>query len=374
MAAVKKPMKKSPAAKMKTKPVMEEAPKTTSSNTKEIDKLVNDLNKKFGNNAVYRGIPKTMSETIDRIPTGTISLDIALGGGIPKGRYTEISGGLSTTKTTQSLHIVREAQKMGMTCAFIDVENTTTEDYVRQLGVDYDNLLYSNPESTEEATQIVIDMQRSGLVHLAVVDSLAALSPNLEMSKDMDDTMRMGVTPNLLNEFFRKYQMANNKLTREGHDAFTLICLNQLREKIGAYGDPEYSPGGRGKGFAATVDLRFRKGDWVAEGKGENREVVGQVVKFKIEKNKLGVRMQDGEFDFYFSENSAGIDPGFNDNYKEIIIAAVEWNVIERGGSWFSYAGQKWQGQEALVSALRDDPSMVASLKEQVLALSSRRG
>ena len=340
---------------------------------KDLERLVNDLNRKFGANAVTKGVPVSLSE-IERIPTGSISLDIALGGGIPKGRFTEISGELSSTKTTQALHIIRNAQNMGLVCAFIDVEATTDEDYVKQFGIDYDNLIYATPDSTEEATQIILDMQKSGIVHLVVLDSLAALSPNTEMNKDMDETMRLGITPNLLNEFFRKYQMNNNRLVRENKQAFTLICLNQRRDKIGAYGDPTYSPGGRGKGFTATVDLVLRRGDWITEGKGEEREIVGQVVKFKIEKNKTGIRMRSGEFDFYFSENSVGIAPGYNDVYKEIIISAVEWNVIERGGSWFTHEGQKYQGQESLVSALRNDPKLVSKLKEQIMQLSGKKG
>ena len=345
----------------------------TSQTAKDIDKLVNDLNKKFGDNAVTKGVPVSLSE-IERIPTGSISLDIALGGGIPKGRFTEISGELSSTKTTQALHIIRNAQEMGLVCALIDVEATTDEDYVKQFGIDYDNLIYANPDSTEEATQIVLDMQKSSLVQLVVLDSLAALSPNTEMNKDMDETMRMGITPNLLNEFFRKYQMNNNRLTRENKPPFTLICLNQRRDKIGAYGDPTYSPGGRGKGFTATVDLVFRRGDWITEGKGEEREIVGQVVKFKIEKNKTGIRMRSGEFDFYFSENSVGIEPGYNDIYKDIIVCAVEWDVITRAGSWFQYGDQKYQGQESLVSALRNDQKLLEKLKEQILLLSKKKG
>jgi recombination protein RecA len=194
------------------------------------------------------------------------------------------------------------------------------------------------------------------------------------MQKDMDETMRMGVTPNLLNEFFRKYQMNNNRLVRENKQPFTLICLNQLREKIGAYGDHEYSPGGRGKGFTATVELRLKKGDWIVEGKGDDREIVGQVVKFKVEKNKTGIRMRDGEFDFYFGENAVNIEAGYNDVFKEIIICAVEWDVIERGGSWFTYGGKKYQGQESLVSALRSDSALVDKLKNQILYLSNKKG
>ena len=137
---------------------------------------------------------------------------------------------------------------------------------------------------------------------------------------------------------------------------------------------PEYTPGGRAKGFACSVDIRLRRGDWISEGTGDNKEIVGQVVKFKIEKNKTFKRMQTGEFDFYFSENNAGIPEFFNDNYKEIIVCAVEWGVIERAGSWFMYNGQKYQGMTNLVSALKDDETLVEKLKQEVLFLATRKG
>ena len=364
------------AKKVKTATMQEQPPSAAhtlgESAEKDIERLVNDLNKKFGANTITKGVPASTSKEIRRIPTGSMSLDIDLNGGIPVGRYIEISGGLSTSKTTQSLHIIREAQKMGFVCAYIDAEETTDENYFRQLGVDYENLLYSNPNSTEEATQIILDMQKSGIVHLAVLDSIAALSPNAEMKTDMDETTRMMIQPSLLNEFFRKYTMNNNTLKRDKKQSFTLICLNQLRERPTQWGDNEYSPGGRGKGFVATIDIRLRRGDWIIEGKGEDREIVGQVIKYKIEKNKLGRRMTSGEFDFYFSKNAADIEPGYNDVFKEIIVCAVEWGVIERTGSWFKYGSQKYQGQESLVSAFRKDPSLVGTLKAQILALSSK--
>ena len=137
---------------------------------------------------------------------------------------------------------------------------------------------------------------------------------------------------------------------------------------------PEYTPGGRAKGFACSVDIRLRRGDWISEGTGDNKEIVGQVVKFKIEKNKTFKRMQTGEFDFYFSsDNNAGIHEFFNDNYKEIIVCAVEWGVIERTGSWFVYNNQKYQGMNNLVAALKEDPSLIERLKEEVLFLATRK-
>ena len=374
--AVKKSIK-SPVSKK----AVEESTKIASSNvgkkSPEITKLLNDLNKKFGMNAVTLGFPKSEDgevKTIERIPTGSISLDIALGGGLPLGRFIEVSGAYSSTKTTQCLHIIAQAQKRGLVCALVDVEGTTDESFAESIGVDFDSLIYSRPDGMEEALQLLLDLQKSGEVHLAVLDSIAAMSTNKEQETTMEETVRMGIPQQLLGEYFRKYQANNNRLEREGKKPFTIIGINQLREKIGAYGDPEYTPGGRAKGFACSVDIRLRRGDWISEGTGDNKEIVGQVVKFKIEKNKTFKRMQTGEFDFYFSsDNNAGIPEFFNDNYKEIIVCAVEWGVIERTGSWFVYNNQKYQGMNNLVAALKEDPSLIEKLKEEVLFLATRK-
>lgn len=343
----------------------------------ELVKLISDLNSKFGTNAVSIGFPKNLEgdvQGIERLPTGSFSLDIALGGGVPLGRFIEISGAYSSTKTTQCLHIISQAQKRGLVCALIDIEGTTDAAYASAIGVDFDSLIYSRPDGMEEALQMLLDLQRSGEVHLAVLDSIAAMSPNKEQETTMEDTVRMGIPQQLLGEYFRKYQANNNRLEREGRRPFTIIGINQIREKIGAYGDPEYTPGGRAKGFACSVDIRLRRGDWISEGSGNNKEIVGQVVKFKIEKNKTFKRMQTGEFDFYFAENNAGIPEFFNDTYKEVIVCAVEWGVIERTGSWFIYDGQKYQGMNNLISALKEDSDLIEKIKQEVIYLATRKG
>ena len=226
----------------------------------------------------------------------------------------------------------------------------------------------------EEATQAILDLQKSGEVQIAVLDSIAAMIPNKERESDMDETVRMGLPQSLLGEFFRKYQANNNRLSREGKMSFTVIGVNQLREKIGAYGDPEYAPGGRAKGFTASVDIRLRRGDWISEGTGNDKEIVGQVVKFKIEKNKTYKRMQTGEFDFYFSpNNNAGIRCFYNDTYKEVIMCAVEYGVIKRAGAWFVIDDEhRYQGLEKLINALKEDTALIEDLKRRVLEEVSR--
>ena len=369
-----------PVAKNKVKRVTLESDspvETPKKNKADLTKLMSELNKKFGVNCVTLGVPKDEEgnpKTVERLSTGSITLDLALGGGIPEGRFIELSGAYSSTKTTQALHIIREAQQKGYICALVDVEGTTDEAFLEMLGVDTSTLLYSQPDGMEEACQLILDMQKSGEVQLCVLDSIAAMSPNKEQETSMEDTVRMGIPQQILGEFFRKFQANNNRLNREGRRPFTLIGINQLREKIGAYGDPEYTPGGRAKGFACSVDIRLRRGDWITEGTGNDREIVGQVVKFKIEKNKTFKRMQTGEFDFYFAENNSGTPVFYNDREKEIVMCAVEWGIIERTGAWFMCYGQKYQGLAALVNALKKDPDMVETLKNDVLKLVVHKG
>lgn len=376
MVVKNKPKAAKSAAKSKAsnKPVKASTTQKKKGVSQELQNLVVSLNKKFGDNAISIGVPNDTAYKIERIPTGSLSLDVALGGGLPLGRYTQIAGAFSSTKTTQTLHIIKNAQEQGLVCAFFDVEGTSDEDYFRKCGVDFDSLIYSRPDGSEEAFEMMLKLQKSGQVHLGVIDSLAALSPNKEQDTAMDETMRMGIPQQLLGEFFRKYQANNNRLNREGHRAFTLVCINQLREKIGAYGDPDYAPGGKAKDFAMSVDLRLRRGDWITEGTGEDKEVVGQVVKFKVEKNKTYCRMMTGEFDFYFTdENAADVPELHNDNFKEMIILAVEFGVIDRKGAWFMYGDQKFQGMNNLIDAFRSDEDLVEEVRKEVLSLAVRK-
>lgn len=337
---------------------------------KELISVLNNINKKFGQNAVTIGAGESLE--IKRIPTGSIALDIALGGGIPIGRYTQISGAFSSSKTTQALHVLREAQKMGLVCALIDAEGTTDDEYLNQLGINTDELVYCRPEGLEEATEILVQLQSSGEVQFAILDSIGALEPTKVLESRMDETNQMGIKPKLLGEYFNKFQAHNNKLNRTGKTPFTLIAINQLREKIGSYGDPEYTPGGRAKDFSASVDIRLRRGDWVAEGTGDNKELVGQVVKFKIEKNKTYKRMQTGEFEFYYAENDLGIPVGYNDNEKSIIKEAVAWGLITRGGAWYyldKEKKEKFQGIDPLIDFLKKNPDRIEKLKTEILEL-----
>jgi recombination protein RecA len=273
-----------------------------------------------------------------------------------------------THNTTQALHIIKSAQDSGLTCSLSDIEGTTDEEYLLNFGIDVSRLIYTRPDGTEEATQAILDMQRSGLVQLSVIDSIASMKPTKVLDSEMDDSVQMAIQPKLLDEFFGKWTACNNKLVREGKESFTILGLNQLRDKIGGYGDPSYTPGGRSKDFYSSVNIRYRRGDWITEGTGVDKEIVGQVVKYLIPKNKTYKRMQTGEFDFYFAENEKGITPGFNDTAKEIIMCAMDYGVVIKSGGWYYInEDEKYQGKDACIEAVRSDPLLIESLKERVL-------
>ena len=333
-----------------------------------VDSIVTSINKRFGDNAIILGVGSKSAEVYkkDFISTGILQLDADLNGGIAVGRYTEISGAFSTTKTTLGLHVLANAQKRGMTCALIDVEGTSgDEDYLRACGVDPTKIYYCTPSSLEELVDVLIELQSEGKVKFALYDSIAAsMATNLELNTKIGDSMRMGVPQQELGSYFRRFQMLNNKFFRNGETPFTLVAINQLREKIGAYGDSEYTPGGRGKGFVSSCELRLRQGDWIKE----KNVTVGQVVKYKISKNKMGKRMRQGEVDFYFDENEVGVSPLNYDVMKDLIIVALQYGIIQKAGGWFSYKDlQKIQGAESFIDALKERNDLMKSIRKEVM-------
>ncbi|MCQ2531127.1 MAG: recombinase RecA [Saccharofermentans sp.] len=297
------------------------------------------IEKQFGKGSVMRMGDQEVVE-IESVPTGSITLDIALGvGGLPKGRIIEIYGPESSGKTTVALHCVAEAQKAGGTCAFIDAEHALDPVYAGKIGVDVDNLLLSQPDSGEQALEITETLVRSGCIDVIVVDSVAALVPRAEIEGEMGDS-HVGLQARLMSQALRKLTPIIAK------SGTVCIFINQLREKVGVmFGNPETTTGGRALKFYSSVRLDARKTETLKNG----TEVIGNHVRVKIVKNKVAPPFKEAEFDILYGQ---GIS-------KEgcIIDLAVENNIIEKSGSWFAYKGNKiGQGKDNARQYLIDNP------------------
>ena len=289
---------------------------------------------------------------VEGIPTGALSLDIALGiGGVPRGRIIEIYGPESSGKTTLALHVVAEAQKQGGEAAFIDAEHALDPVYAKKLGVDIDNLIVSQPDTGEQALEITESLVRSGALDVIVVDSVAALVPKAEIDGDMGDS-HMGLQARLMSQALRKLAGALNK------SKTVLIIINQLREKIGVmFGNPETTTGGRALKFYASVRMDIRK----IENIKQDGEVKGSRVRVKVVKNKVAPPFREAEFDIVYGQ---GISKEGN-----ILDMAVNLDIIEKAGSWFSYNGERiGQGRENVKKYLKDNPDILEEVDKKVRA------
>ena len=307
------------------------------------------IEKQFGKGSVMKlGEFKAME--IEAIPTGALSLDIALGiGGVPRGRIIEVFGPESSGKTTLALHIVAEAQKMGGEAAFIDAEHALDPVYAKKLGVDIDNLIVSQPDTGEQALEITESLVRSGALDVIVVDSVAALVPKAEIDGDMGDS-HMGLQARLMSQALRKLAGAINK------SKTVLIFINQLREKIGVmFGNPETTTGGRALKFYASVRMDIRR----IENIKQDGEVKGNRVRVKVIKNKVAPPFREAEFDIVYGQ---GISKEGN-----ILDMAVNLDIVEKAGSWFSYNGERiGQGRENVKKYLKENPEMLEDIEEKV--------
>ena len=287
---------------------------------------------------------------VEAIPTGALSLDIALGiGGVPRGRIIEIYGPESSGKTTLALHVVAEAQKQGGEAAFIDAEHALDPVYAKKLGVDIDNLIVSQPDTGEQALEITESLVRSGALDVIVVDSVAALVPKAEIDGDMGDS-HMGLQARLMSQALRKLAGALNK------SKTVLIFINQLREKIGVmFGNPETTTGGRALKFYASVRMDIRK----IENIKQDGEVKGNRVRVKVVKNKVAPPFREAEFDIVYGQ---GISKEGN-----ILDMAVNLDIIEKAGSWFSYNGERiGQGRENVKKYLKENAEVLEEVEKKV--------
>ena len=316
---------------------------------KALEVAMSQIEKQFGKGSVMKlGEFKAME--VEAIPTGALSLDIALGiGGVPRGRIIEIYGPESSGKTTLALHVVAEAQKTGGEAAFIDAEHALDPIYAKKLGVDIDNLIVSQPDTGEQALEITESLIRSGALDVIVVDSVAALVPKAEIDGDMGDS-HMGLQARLMSQALRKLAGALNKTKT------VLIFINQLREKIGVmFGNPETTTGGRALKFYASVRMDIRK----IENIKQDGEVKGSRVRVKVIKNKVAPPFREAEFDIVYGE---GISKEGN-----ILDMAVNLDIIEKAGSWFSYNGERiGQGRENVKKYLKENPDILKEVEGRV--------
>jgi len=308
--------------------------------TRALDLAVSQIEKQFGKGSIMRLGGLDGPVQIEAIPSGSLSLDAALGiGGFPRGRVIEIFGPESTGKTTLALHVIGEAQRLGGTAAFVDAEHALDATYARKLGVDIDNLLVSQPDSGEQALEIAEVLIRSGAVDVVVVDSVAALVPRAELEGEMGEA-QMGLQARLMSQALRKLTGIVSK------SKTCLIFINQIREKIGVmFGNPETTTGGRALKFYASIRVDVRRLASINDGE----EVVGSRTKAKIVKNKVAPPFREAEFDMVYGE---GIS-----KEGDLIDLGVEKNIIEKSGAWFSFQGERLgQGRENAKQFLKDHP------------------
>jgi len=317
---------------------------------KNLEIAMSQIERQFGKGAIMR-LGTDEIRKIASIPTGALSLDLALGiGGVPRGRVVEIYGPESSGKTSLALHIIAEAQRNGGTAAFIDAEHALDPAYAHAIGVDIDELLISQPDTGEQALEIVDMLIRSGALDVVVIDSVAALVPRAELEGDMGDT-HVGLQARLMSQALRKLAGSINRSNT------TAIFINQIREKIGVmFGSPETTPGGRALKFYASVRMDIRRIEAIKVG----TENIGNKVRVKVVKNKVAPPFRLAEFDIMFGE---GIS-----REGSLIDVAVEHNIVRKAGAWYTYDGdQLGQGREKAKGYLRENPELAMQLQDQVL-------
>jgi recombination protein RecA len=338
------------SAKKASKDPLSEKPTASEGKLKALGLAQEQINKQFGDGAIRR-LGDTKTVDVELVSSGSLSLDLALGGGYPKGRILEIYGPESSGKTTLTLHAIAEVQKLGGTAAFIDAEHALDPAYARRLGVDTDNLLVSQPDNGEQALEIAETLVRSNAVDLVVIDSVAALVPQAEIDGDMGDS-HMGLQARLMSQALRKLTGIISK------SKTTVIFINQIRMKIGVmFGNPETTTGGNALKFYASVRLDIRRTGQIKSGE----EIIGNRTKVKVVKNKIAPPFRVAEFDIMYNQ---GIS-----KTGDVLDLAVLHNIVDKSGAWFAYNDAKiGQGREASKDYLKENPEVLAEIETKVRA------
>jgi len=317
---------------------------------KALERTLKQIEKEYGKGSIMR-LGEAKALDVESIPTGALSLDIALGvGGIPRGRIIEIFGPESSGKTTLALHVIAEAQKMGGVAAFIDAEHALDPKYSKDLGVNTDELLISQPNTGEEALEICEALVRSGAVDIIVVDSVAALVPEAEIEGEMGDA-HVGLQARLMSQAMRKLSGSISK------SKATCVFINQIREKVGVmFGNPETTPGGRALKFYSTVRIDIRRRKAIKDGD----EMIGNKTKIKVVKNKVAPPFKKAEVDIMYGEGISKVGC--------IVDVAVDYDIIQRSGAWYSYGDDMTlgQGRENSKQALEENPELLAEIEKKV--------
>lgn len=317
---------------------------------KALDAALSQIERQYGKGAVMKLGDNTAQMNVETVPTGSLSLDIALGlGGIPKGRIVEIYGPESSGKTTVTLHMIAEVQKRGGIAGFIDAEHALDPNYAKNIGVDIDNLYISQPDSGEQALEITETMVRSGAIDIIVVDSVAALTPKAEIDGDMGDS-HVGLQARLMSQALRKLTAVISKSN------CTVIFINQLREKVGImFGNPETTTGGRALKFYSSVRMDVRR----IEQLKQSGEAIGNRTRVKVVKNKIAPPFKEAEFDIMFGEGISKVG--------DILDLAAENGIVNKSGAWYAYEGNKiGQGRENAKQFLKDNPQICDKIEAQV--------
>jgi recombination protein RecA len=323
--------------------------KVTEGKTKALGLALEQIEKQFGKGSIMKLGAARANASVETIPTGSLSLDIALGGGLPKGRVVEIYGPESSGKTTLTLHVIAEIQKSGGTAAFIDAEHALDPSYAKRIGVNVEDLLLSQPDNGEQALEITETLVRSNAVDIIVVDSVAALVPRAEIEGDMGDSLP-GLQARLMSQALRKLTGVINR------SKATVVFINQIRMKIGVmFGNPETTTGGNALKFYASVRMDIRRTSQIKAGD----RVIGNRTRVKVVKNKVAPPFREAEFDIMYNE---GISRS-----GDILDLATARDIVEKSGAWFAYGGQKiGQGREAAKTYLKENPTIMEEVAKKV--------